>query len=94
VDNQKVDVLKIVRFEQPDRLTKMGNNLFVPSSDAQAPILQKEPLIQQGVFEGSNVDPVQELTEMINLNRHYDAAQRALRGNDELTEQAITIARI
>ena len=94
VDNQKVGVLKVVRFEQPHRLTKLGANLFVPGSAAQIAIDQKEPLIQQGVYEGSNVDTVQELTEMIGLNRHYEAAQKALRSSDSLTEQAITIARI
>ncbi|MDT8445499.1 MAG: flagellar basal-body rod protein FlgF [bacterium] len=94
VDNQKVDRLKIANFEQPDRLTKLGNSLWVPGSDAQVPIPQSDVVIHQGIYEGSNVETVEEMVEMITLNRHYEAAQKALKSNDELSGQVINIARV
>ena len=94
VDDKKVDTLKVVRFEQPDRLTKLGNSSWIPGSDAQVPIPARNTVIQQGVYEGSNVETVEEMVEMINLNRSYEAAQKALRSNDELTGQVISIARV
>jgi len=94
VDSQKVDKLRVVKFEQQDRLTKLGNSYWVPGSDAQVPIPNTNAVIQQGVYEGSNVETVEEMVEMINLNRNYEAVQKALRSNDELSGQVINIARV
>ena len=94
VDNKKVDTLQVVKFEQPDRLTKLGNSYWLPGSDAQVPNSFDGAVVQQGVYEGSNVETVEEMVEMINLNRSYEAAQRALRSNDDLSGQVINIARV
>jgi len=94
VDNQKVDKLQVVKFEQQDRMTKLGNSYWVPGSDAQVPIPANDAVIQQGVYEGSNVETVQEMVEMITLNRSYEAAQKALKSHDELSGQVINIARV
>lgn len=94
INNEKVDVLSIVRFEQPERLTKLGNSLWLPGSDAQVPIPQDDVVIHQGIYEGSNVETVEEMVEMINLNRHYEASQKALKSHDELSGQVINIARV
>ena len=94
MDNKKVDTLQVVKFEQPDRLTKLGNSYWLPGSDAQVPNSFDGAVVQQGVYEGSNVETVEEMVEMINLNRSYEAAQRALRSNDDLSGQVINIARV
>jgi flagellar basal-body rod protein FlgF len=94
VDNKEVDFLKIVNFENPSRLTKLGNSYWVPSSDKQTAINIDRPVILQGVIEGSNVDSVQEMVKMIAVNRTYEASQKAMRSMDELDDKSISIARI
>ena len=94
VAGQLVDKLQVVRFEQPTRLTKLGGGYWAPGSNKQIPIPQKDPRIEQGVYESSNVDVVTEMVDMITVNRSFEAAQRAMRSNDSLDEKSITIARI
>ncbi len=94
VDKQEVDFLKIVNFENPSRLTKLGNSYWVPSSDKQNPIDIDRPVILQGVVEGSNVDSVQEMVKMIAVNRSYEASQKTIRSMDELDEKSVSIARV
>ena len=45
----------------------------------------------QGHLEQSNVDPVRELTRMIDIQRNYEAAQNLLRAEDERLKQAVRV---
>lgn len=67
--------LQIVDFEEPQRLTKAGITLY--AADGLAPQEVDTPLLQ-GMREGSNVSPVQELVELINAQRRQEAAQRSM----------------
>ncbi len=94
IDRQRVDKLKIMKFEQPDRLTKLGKGYWVPGSDRQVPIAMKNPQVHQGVYERSNVEIVEEMVDMIAINRSYEASQKAMKAYDDLDSQAISLARI
>jgi len=94
VNRQQVDKLKIVKFEQPTRLTKLGKGYWVPGSDKQVPIDFKDARLQQGVYESSNVEIVKEMVDMITINRAFEASQRAIKAYDELDERSITLARV
>lgn len=94
VDGKEVDSLKIVRFNEANRLRKVGNSMWVPSSIHQTPQKPDKINIQQGALESSNVETVSEMVEMISVNRAYEAAQKAIQSNDELEERVITIAKV
>ncbi len=94
VDGKEIDFIKIVNFDQPARLTRLGNSYWVPSSKAQKPIGMDRPVILQGVLESSNVDSVQEMIKMIAVNRSYEASQKAIRSVDELDDKSVSIARV
>ena len=94
VDNKTVDVLKIVDFEQRDRLTKLGNSYWAPSSTSQVAKPASQIEVHQGVIEGSNVDTVKEMVKMISVNRSYEASQKALRSVDEIDQKSISLARV
>lgn len=94
INRQVTDKLRIVKFEQPSRLTKLGNGFWAPGSDRQMPLPQTDIRLQQGVYESSNVEVVKEMVDMIAVNRSYEAAQRALRANDEINERSISLARV
>jgi flagellar basal-body rod protein FlgF len=94
IDGRVVDKLKIMGFPEEDRLTKMGNSYWAPSSSEQKPTIPEFINIEQRTLESSNVDTVQEMVSMISLNRSYEASQKLMRSLDDLDEQIISIAKI
>lgn len=94
VNNRPVDTLQIVGFQEEARLTKLGNSYWAPSHKDQKPKPLEVVDVQQGVLEGSNVDAVQEMVNMINVNRTYEASQKVMQSIDELDSDSISIARI
>lgn len=67
--------LKIVRFENPQGLKPIGDSLFETEQDA---LPDGETKIQQGMLEGSNVNAVLEMTDMIEVMRKYQSVARIL----------------
>lgn len=69
------------------RLRKHGENLWTLEGDpAEAPA---GGTLLQGYLEGSGVEPEQELTEMIEVQRTYEVCLRALRIQDEMLGRAV-----
>ncbi len=81
-DNQLIDQLKIVRFEVPSDLKKVGDNQFVAASDTVAVPVEK-PNIKQGFLEESNVSPIKEMIGLMELQRQYESAQKVVRTIDQ-----------
>jgi flagellar basal-body rod protein FlgG len=72
-----LDQLRIVQVDQPTRMTARNGQYFDPGDQAQRDATGVE--VRQGYLEHANVDPIQELVQMISGQRRYDAAQRALK---------------
>jgi len=68
------------------KFTKVGGNLFVVAGKPQ-PV--EEPKIQSGSLEGSNVNPIGAMVELIRLNRSFELAHRSVVKQDELTQRLI-----
>lgn len=87
-----VDTLKIVDFERPRFLKKEGDSLWKTTEEAgelQLAPLGAETKVEQGFLEGSNVNPVTEMVRMIEVNRAYEANQRTITTQDELSGRLI-----
>ncbi len=67
----------------PDTLEKAGLGLFRTSG---AIVHDPSVGLQQGVVEESNVNPVTSMTEIVTVQRHFDALQQALRSYREIDE--------
>lgn len=87
VDGTQVGTLSLVDFEKPYKLDKIGGTLFVPSGQ-QEPAPAAKTLIQQGHIEGSNVETISEMVQMIETNRYFEACQRVIRGYDDMAAKA------
>lgn len=76
--------LRVVRFENPQHLQAEGDRLFDAPPDMPAmPVPQ--PAVVQGAVEGSNVQPVLELTRLTAEMREFQfASQFAEREGDRL----------
>lgn len=78
--------ISMVRFGADARLQKLGNGLVL--GDA-LPIEPDSTELRAGMIEGSNVSPITETTQMIEILRAYQAMQRLTDRNNELRGRAI-----
>lgn len=83
--------LSLVNVIRPQYLQAIGNNRFIgPAADsgiALADVLAIEngaPVITQGALEQSNVDLSREMTQMIEMQRHFQLSARSLTIVDEM----------
>ena len=67
-------------------LRKEGGNLY--SADA-APEPAVKTRVLQGMIEHSNVEPVQEMTKMIEVLRAYQHSTETLNATDDLIRRAL-----
>jgi flagellar basal-body rod protein FlgG len=93
VDGFQRGILRITDFDQPYEMTKISDNLYVPegggagrNADAQ------DYSIQQGMLEGANAHPIDQMVKMIEISRQFELGQRAIRLQDETLQQAVTQA--
>jgi len=90
----EVGALQLADFVNPAGLQPMGQNLFIESGSSGA----AEPgtaglnglgTLQQGFIEGSNVNVVEELVNMIETQRAYEINSRAVSTSDQMLQFAI-----
>ena len=80
-DTVLLDTLKIVEFDLDRYLEKQGSSLYresETSGPAMNMSLGERPKVLQGFIEGSNVDPIVEMVQMIEVNRAYEANQKII----------------
>lgn len=90
-DSVQVGSLQIVDFVNPAGLQPRGENLYletVASGPPQpgTPGLNGLGLLVQGALETSNVNVVEELVSMIETQRAYEMASRAISTSDRMLE--------
>lgn len=83
-----IDQLGIVSFADLSGLEKEGANMFRAKGAAAQEQEVLAPKIQQGFLEGSNVNIVSEMTEMIDLQRAYQSQQKAIQTSDDIDQQS------
>ena len=86
---------KIVLADVPARasLQRLGDGLYLPTTASGAPVAARGAKLQQGSLEGSNVDPGDTMLDMLDAQRAYELASRAIRMQDELMQIANEIRR-
>ncbi|MEJ5188122.1 MAG: flagellar basal-body rod protein FlgF [Breznakiellaceae bacterium] len=87
-----LDTLKIVEFDNDRYLAKQGNSLY-KDTDVSGParIIEegRRPKVIQGFVEASNVNPVIEMVQMIEVNRAYEANQKVIQAEDGMLGKLI-----
>ncbi len=92
-----LDTLKVVNFEQPRYLAKQGNSQYKDtenSGPAEDIDLVKRPKIRQGFVEASNVNPVTEMVQMIEVNRAYENNSKMIQTHDAIMNKLINEAAV
>jgi flagellar basal-body rod protein FlgG len=89
---KKLDTLKIVEFPKDRFIAKQGASLWrstEESGDAAVLGAGNRPKVVQGFVEASNVNPVLEMVQMIEVNRAYEANQKSIQSEDSMLGKLI-----
>lgn len=85
-DGNVVGRIGVVEFDNLQDLKPQGNGLY---SSGAAGRPATETKVKQGALEGSNVNPVQEMTRMIEILRTYQSTMRMINNEHERQVNAI-----
>ncbi len=90
-DGRRCGKLRVVRFEDPRQLRKVGSSLLeAPADGAAGAATPATPAaVRQGVLETSNVSVVEEMVRMLTGMRAYEACQRVVWFIDETLDKAV-----
>jgi flagellar basal-body rod protein FlgF len=78
--------LRLVDFADPRALVKEGNSLYSTTQTANP---AASATISQGMLESSNVQPVVEISRMIEVMRAYEATSTLEKGSSDMKRQAV-----
>ncbi|MBC8205487.1 flagellar hook-basal body protein [bacterium] len=89
IDDRIVGKLKIRDFPQPYQLQKAANSLFTPINNTVVSSPATMYKVRHGFLERSNVQPVEEMLNMIVYFRNYEADSRILMAQDDTLRRAV-----
>lgn len=93
-----VGQIEIINFVNPGGLEAIGDNLFLETAASGAPQTgtageDGRGTILQGFLEGSNVEAVAEISDLISAQRAYELNSRVISAADEMMQSAGQILR-
>ncbi|MBU1347270.1 MAG: flagellar basal-body rod protein FlgF [Alphaproteobacteria bacterium] len=80
--------MDLARFDTMAVLSKDGDGLYRNASNA-APIDAAGAQVRQGMLEGSNVNPLVEITHLIEISRAYERASKMIENVSELSRRSV-----
>ena len=85
----EVGVIELIRFGNPSGLNSLGRNLYAETPTTGAPIAGTPGeagfgTLSQGFLEGSNVNIMEEMVNMIAGQRAYEVNSKTIRTADEM----------
>ncbi len=78
--------IAVVDFDDPYQLKALGGSLYETD---QRPQPVDNAAIVQGMIEGSNVEPIVEMTKLTTLARSYQSTQRLIENDHDLRRRTI-----
>lgn len=87
-ENGELGRLRIVAFDPQAELLPVGNTLF--STEAQ-PEDVPAPVVEQGMLERSNVEPILEMEKMIRVERAYASVRDLINREDDRLKQMLQV---
>ncbi|MBQ9365723.1 MAG: flagellar basal-body rod protein FlgF [Schwartzia sp.] len=86
-DRQQVGQLEFVQFNDRRAVLKQGDSLYYPQEGAQPQPATGE--INQGLLERSNSNVIDEMVELINNFRIYEADSKAVTTQDSMLDKSV-----
>ncbi len=90
--NVSLGKIALAQFDNKDALRKMGNNLYEEKAGmTSGKKATTNTQLKQGFLELSNVNVVQEMTDMITAQRVFESTQKAIHSYDEMNEKLVNV---
>jgi flagellar basal-body rod protein FlgF len=87
--NLALGKIKLVDFENPKTLEKLGDGLF-NQTDPNAELKKiDKTTVRQGFLENSNVSSVEEMTDMLATLRLFETYQKMIQSIDSMDDQSV-----
>lgn len=83
----QVGELSVVEFQNPTVLRKEGNSLFI-NRDGNNIARSVTTAVHQGALEGSNVNTVQEMSNLIKAQRNFESIQKVMKTYDSMAAKS------
>jgi flagellar basal-body rod protein FlgF len=83
-----VGKISVVEFKDTHALRKEGNSLYITPDEANILRTNIKTTVNQGFLEGSNVNAIEEMSELIKAHRHFESIQKAINAYDQLSNKA------
>jgi flagellar basal-body rod protein FlgF len=87
-DGEVAGRLAVVRFDTLAVLEKGGDGLFRNRSNVQ-PADAPDAQVRQGMLEASNVYPIVEITNLIEISRAYESVTRMVENANDLSRRSV-----
>ena len=85
---EEIDSLAVVEIANTESMIKQGESYLLMADGIEADEVEFNGQVMQGYLEGSNVDIISEMAEMINLLRGYESGQKVIRSYDDIMSKA------
>ena len=85
-NGRQLGSLRLVTVRSPEALTPAGSNLFTANaaSGPIRPVTGNGTTLQQGYLEGSNVDMADSMVDMMDAQRSFELASKAIQMQDDM----------
>lgn len=87
-NGQPITQINVVEFEDKSILQKEGNSLFINNDSRNIKKSQRQTIVRQGALELSNVNTVEEMSNLIKAHRQLETIQRAIKSYDNMANKA------
>lgn len=84
---QRIGKIRVVTFDDPQVLKRVGAGLY--TADNAVPKPAQTAQVTQYSLEGANIEPVLEMTRMMEVARSYQGAQKILDSEDDRMRRGI-----
>ncbi len=89
LNNEVIDTLDIVTFEDLNKLKRSGKNLLSYTGDTADEILPENLRVEQMALEKSNVAVVDEMVKMIDYQRIYETFSKSMMTFDDIDGKSV-----
>lgn len=89
LDNEILDTLDVISFENMEGLEKTGDNLLVYTGNTADEITLENVRVEAGSLEQANVQVVEEMAKMIDYQRMFETYTKSMKTFDEIDSKAI-----
>ncbi|MFM2279613.1 MAG: flagellar basal-body rod protein FlgF [Pseudomonadota bacterium] len=88
-NNQPVATLGLFEANIGANFTRVGNSAIIPNEQPQPVVDRADIGVAQGYLEQANVNPIQQMTQMITVSRNFEYVTQLMRDSETSISDAV-----